>query len=226
MSSSEEIRVSVLAGGRATERGALQYVNPIGAGLRFSRNGPLLLVGDDVQLEFTRLDGSEPRVVAARVRKRVEEAGYRRYGFEFVDPSSWTRVLQPMLGEQVERRRGGRYRVVDAIEVTIGDNVGGMRFKLPMHDLSYSGVGLRADAEAEVMLLDVDSVQLSFALPGMPERFYFDGILTQRRMVGDDIHYGIDFVALDPVAFEQQSSRLESYLARCRVRRPGAAPAA
>ena len=221
MSSSDEIRASVLHGGRSTERGILQYVNQIGAGLRFSKTGPLLLVGDDVELEFSRRDGSEPRVVAARVRKRVEEASYRRYGFEFLESTSWSDVLKPMLGDHVERRRGGRYRVRDAIDVTLSDNMGGMPFKLPMHDLSYSGVGLRAHSEAEVMLLDVDSVHISFELPGLPERLYFDGILTQRRLVGEDLHYGIDFVALDPIRFEEQSTRLEGYLTRCKVRRPG-----
>ncbi len=226
MSSSDEILVSVLDGGRATERGLLQYMNQIGAGLRFSKTGPLLLVGDDVQLEFTRRDGSSPIVVAARVRKRVEEASHRRYGFEFLEDGTWNDILKPQLGEHVERRRGGRYRVLDPIEVTLADNMGGMRFKLPMHDLSYSGVGLRADPEAEVMLLDVDSVQISFELPGLPDRLYFDGILSQRRLVGEDLHYGIDFVALDPATFEEQSNRLEGYLSRCAVRPAGPGQAA
>lgn len=218
----DELRVNLLDEvGLISCRGQLHFASEVGASVCFPNMGAVLAVGGEARLEFCR--GALVESLAVRVRQRADGMATRRYVFDFLDVEAWKR-LEPQLscaGE--DRRRSVRVPppVGKPIMITMTDRSGEFCQRVPMFDVSTTGVGLRVSAELEQRLRCYEEICLSFYLPTSNRRLFFDGIIENRRMSDEVIHYGIDFVVKDSDVFSQQIDAVRRYCAERQVQMIG-----
>ena len=164
-----------------------------------SPDGPVLVMGDDVQLTFTSDQLEQPLVVPARTVHRAEEDGTRTYGFQFTDRT----LLENQLAGDIYRifNRRGSYRVQPPdelpIEVTLETDGENKRLRGRMVDISPRGMGVLAPVEAASAFLGIDRIMVSFTLPTSPDPVRLEDIIRSRRLTATGVRYGIalDFQA-------------------------------
>ena len=187
--------------------GLLLDLSAFGAGARFFvPDLPTVGVGQEVELAFTSERLKAPFTVGARVANRAEEEGSRRYGFRFLDGEPPGAQLSPVLRSLFNRRSA--FRVApdpeSPVEVALEDTRGGPRFGGRLADVSATGAGVRVAPEAESTFSQDVKLGISLLLPDRADPVKLMGNIRHRRLVGTEIHYGVEF---DPDLTEEFSRK-------------------
>ena len=176
----------------------------------FPRNkSPRLPIGDDAALVFTSGSFAGPMQASGRVYMSSEDHFRHRYLFEFKASD-----VAPV-GYAVNQRRASRVYPdpSEPVNVQLYRMDEDDAYTAKMYDLSVTGISTVIPREAEVDLFSQWTLRLHFELPdhdGQP--FNAVGIVRNRKLTDDGIHYGIEFDASSIPNFEQFQQRLITYI--------------
>jgi hypothetical protein len=165
---------------------------------------PIMPIGAEVTLGFQ--GPYLPRAVwaAGRVIYRREELFRHRYRFRFDEEA------RVSLASVVNSRRAMRLRPhpSQAIPVVVQSLDGETEAEGWINDVSATGMSLRVSLEVEEKLYPQWGVAVRFQLPGADDQFRMVGSVCYRHLVGDAVHYGIDFDPQATEGFEPQHTRI------------------
>jgi c-di-GMP-binding flagellar brake protein YcgR len=201
--------------------GRLVDVSASGAGAMFdSADCPKLAVGQSVDLTFSSGDLPAPLTIAATVQHRAEGDGTRRYGFRFLQPQQLDAHLPPEMRQLFNRRRTVRVDIdmfdpmTAALSAKEGDDAA---VDAQLHDLSTHGVRVSLETELERRFAETTSVALRIQLDSRLE-LNLVGNIRYRRLVGDRIHYGIEFDADRCQSFRRQQGIIARHVVKRRLK--------
>ncbi len=167
-----------------------------GAGVRFDPTTcPALEMGQQVVLTFTSRLIEDSLRASAIVVNRTEQGASRRYGFRFTDYHE----LESQLSQEIFRlfNRRGSHRVVphaDApVEVTLEGIQDGGDVRVNVINVSATGMALRIPATVESAMVGTSNVKFSLLLPGHRDPLKLEGIIRNRRLEEEGIHYNVEF---------------------------------
>jgi c-di-GMP-binding flagellar brake protein YcgR len=210
-----DLRVALLGPDGSPCSGRLLDISASGAGVRFQGPGlPSLAVGQEVDLVFTSEKLPAPMTVAAKVQHRTEEQGARRFGFRFLEVQALDTQLSPVMREFFNRRR--TVRVVPdprrPVRVELRTEPEAPPLEVVLVNLSETGVGIRLEAGQDSRFADTTALLVTLYLPDSRRPVTLTGNIRYRRLVAEQLHYGIDF---DPEAsreFARKQAAITKYV--------------
>jgi len=225
LSDPSELRVAIVSPGGEEIHGQLIDVSASGAGAVFGApNPPNLAVGQDIDLVFTSDDFTGSVTVAARVQHRMEDKdndGSRRFGFRFLEPQQLNAHLPAAARRLFNRRQTVRVSPdqFQPIGVTIE------RCDTESHELhppvevrvlniSVGGIGISLEPTLETAFAATTQLRLIVKLPGFRRSLELVGDIRYRRLIGERIHYGIQFNADATERFSRKQDILGKYVTR------------
>jgi len=176
---------------------------------------PSLPIGASTLIDLVSPNLQRPVEVSAMVVGRTEGEKRRRYGFQFQDDMALT---HDRLRELVNRR--GAYRVSPEAGVEIDvhlSSVGEQPRELAigrLTDISGTGLGLYALADADAALSDSEHVELSFALPGGSGSTVMLARIVTRVLEARVIRFGLRFDGQRTRDFRVQQKQIFRYVVR------------
>jgi c-di-GMP-binding flagellar brake protein YcgR len=197
-----DLQVALLGPDGSPFGGRLIDVSAFGAGVRFmGPNFPSLAVGQEVDLIFDSEELPAPMTVAARVQHRTEEQGARRFGFRFLEAQALDAHLPPVMREFFNRRRTVRvapdpYRPV---RVELRTRPDAPPLEAGLINLSETGAAISLEAGLDARFADTMALLVTLYLPDSRRPVSLMGDIRYRRLVAEQVHYGI--------AFDPESSR-------------------
>lgn len=179
-------------------QGRIISLNFFGVSIGFPRDAlsPIPL-GLEQTITFSSPQLKKPIDVKVRAQSRVDEDGIHRYDFDYVNQDELKSQLPAPLFRLFNQRKA--YRVAPdekaPISVTVKACDGDEREVVcRLVDISGTGIALMLDQAGEVALAATDKVALSFNLPNRPRAFRLEAWIRHRRVVGQEIRVGLEFV--------------------------------
>ena len=214
----EGLTVTVADAHGSKTSGRLLDVCGAGAGVRFAMpHVPNLVIGHVIDLVFSSDEIPEPLTVAAQVQHRTDEKeGTRRYGFRFLQGQQVETHLAPGLRKFFNRRRGMRVAPdpYEPINVTLQAPDADAPVDVRLENLSELGAKISLETELEPSFTDTTLVEVSVVMPGAREPLEIFGEIRHRQLVGERVHYGIEFNAERSHDFAAARKVLSAYVAR------------
>ena len=222
LSETTDLAVAVTTSGGSPVAGQLIDISASGAGIRFDApNPPNLVVGQDIDLVFTSDTFKDPLQVAARVQHRAEDSqeGSRRYGFRFLEPQQLDTRLPADARRMFNRRQAVRVvpDTFEPVRVTLQPSEDQPPVEVRLLNVSVTGVGVSLQPALETEFADSIQVNITLDLPGRRRPVGLVGHIRYRRLVGDRVHYGIEFDAELSPGFARTQDLLGKYVARRQV---------
>ncbi len=219
LSETTDLAVAVTTRDGSPVAGQLIDVSASGAGVRFDApDPPNLVVGEHIDLVFTSDTLKEPLQVAARVQHRAEDPkeGARRYGFRFLEPQRLDTRLPADAHRLFNRRQAVRVvpDTFQPVRVTLQPGEDQPPVEVRLLNISVTGVGVSLQPALESMFAKCIQVSLTIDLPGSRRPVGLVGHIRYRRLVGERIHYGIEFDAELSPGFARTEDRLGKYVSR------------
>ena len=219
LSETADLGVAVTVPGGSPVGGRLIDVSASGAGVRFEApDPPNLIVGQHIDLVFTSDTFKEPLQVAACVQHRAEDTkeGSRRYGFRFLEPQQLDTRLPADARRMFNRRQAVRVApdTFQPVRVTLQPSEDETPVEVRLLNISVTGVGVSLQPELESMFADRIQVSITVKLPGTRRPVGLVGHIRYRRLVGQRIHYGIEFDAELSPGFARTEDLLGKYVSR------------
>ena len=219
LSEATDLEVAVTASGGSPVAGRLLDISGSGAGVGFDTpNPPNLIVGQDIDLIFTSGTLKDPLHVAARVQHRAEDSkeGSRRYGFRFLEPQQLDTRLPADARRLFNRRQAVRVvpDTFQPVRVTLQPSEDETPVEVRLLNISVTGVGVSLQPALEPMFAERIQVSITLDLPGRRRPVGLVGHIRYRRLVGERIHYGIEFDAELSPGFARTEDRLGKYVSR------------
>ncbi|HJO27466.1 MAG: hypothetical protein CMK00_01030 [Planctomycetes bacterium] len=155
--------------------------------------------------------------VEARIERRRDRGGQRRYILAFTRPEEVESDLAPALQVLFSQRAAYRVRPLEAEPVTVGLTTpeGASFTDLTLNDISADGLSLRVGSETEVRLAASTRVTLAFTLGG--RRLEFSALIVERHMAPRGIHLGMYFLKDEtPNFLERQEAVMDFVVERQR----------
>ncbi len=219
LSETTDLAVAVTVPNGSPVGGQLLDVSASGAGVLFDTpNPPNLVVGQHIDLVFTSDTLKEPLQVAARVQYRAEDTkkDARRYGFRFLEPQQLDTRLPADARRLFNRRRAVRVvpDTFQPVRVTLQPGEDQLPVEVQLLNISVTGVGVSLQPAMESMFAERVQVSITVDLPGSRRPIRLVGHIRYRRLVGDRIHYGIEFDAGLSPGFARSEGLLGKYVSR------------
>jgi c-di-GMP-binding flagellar brake protein YcgR len=210
-----DLRVAVLGPDGSPCPGRVIDVSASGAGIRFLGPGfPNLCVGQEVDLVFTSEKLTPPMTVAAKVQHRTEEQGARRFGFRFLEAQALDTQLPPVMRELFNRRRSVRVAPDPCrpVMVELRTEPEAPPLEVGMINVSETGIAISLEVGQDSRFADTTVLLVTLYLPDSRRPVSLMGNIRYRRLVAEQLHYGIDF---DPEAsrdFARKQASITKYV--------------
>ncbi len=225
LTDTSELRVAIVSPGGDETRGQLIDVSASGAGAVFEPpDPPNLAVGQDIDLVFTSDAFNGPVTVAARVQHRTENKdndGSRRFGFRFLEPQQLNASLPAAARRLFNRRQTVRVAPDQfrPVGVTIepcdpASDEPHPPVEVRLMNISVGGLAVSLEPTLETAFAATTHVNLVIKLPGVRRALELVGDIRYRRLIGQRIHYGIQFNADDTERFGRKQGILGKYVTR------------
>lgn len=196
--------------------GQISDLDILGVSAFFDREAaPSLAIGHGALINLVSPNLPRPVEVSAMVVGRSEGDTHRRYGFQFQGDVILT---HDRLRELVNRR--GAYRVSphagDDVDVHISSSGESPRELAigRLTDISGTGLGLQALAEADAALADSEFVTVSFALPGGGGSTVMRARIVTRVLDQQYIRFGLRFDGRGTPDFRSRQKQIFRYVVR------------
>lgn len=170
---------------------------------------PSLPIGDDAALVFSSSSFSAPMQASGRVFMSSEDHFRHRYLFEFKKEQ-----VAP-IGQAVNQRRAARVYPDPSEPVTVflqrldEEN----HYSSQLNDISCTGISTVISREDEINLFSQWTLKMHFKLPNYDEKaFEVVGVVRNRKLVDNGIHYGIEFDATETPNYDEFQQRLLMYI--------------
>ncbi len=219
LSETADLAVAVTTQDGSPVAGQLIDVSASGAGVRFDApDPPHLVVGEQNALVFTSDTLKEPLIVAARVHLIYDYPieGARRYGFRFLEPQQLDTRLPADARRLFNRRQAVRVvpDTFQPVRITLQPGEDQLPVEVRLLNISVTGVGVSLQPAMESMFAERVQVSITVDLPGSRRPVGLVGHIRYRRLVGDRIHYGIEFDAELSPGFARTEELLGKYVSR------------
>lgn len=225
LSETSDLRLAIFAPGGEEINGQLNDVSASGAGAVFQGpDAPNLAVGQEIDLVFSSHAFMGPVTVAARVQHRTEDKdndGSRRFGFRFLEPQQLNSRLPATARRYFNRRQTVRVApdqfhpvgvTLEPADQTSDDPQPPVDVRVL--NLSVSGMAVSLEPTIENAFTDTTRVNIIVLLPGSRRAMDLVGEIRYRRLVGQRIHYGIEFDAVRTDRFSRKQDILGKYVSR------------
>ncbi len=225
LSDTSELRVAVVSPGGDETHGQLIDVSASGAGAVFEPpDPPNLAVGQDIDLVFTSDTFNGSVTVAARVQHRTEDKdndGSRRFGFRFLEPQQLNARLPAAARRLFNRRQNVRVAPdqFQPVDVTIEpcdpeSDEPQPPVEVRLLNISVGGIAVSLEPTLETAFAATTHINLVVKLPGVRRALELVGDIRYRRLIGQRIHYGIQFNADDTERFDRMQDIIGKYVNR------------
>jgi len=225
LSETTDLRIAISAPGCDEIRGNLIDVSASGAGAVFEGpNPPNLAVGQEIDLVFTSGDFTAPVTVAARVQHRTEDKdndSSRRFGFRFLEPQQLNSCLPATARRYFNRRQTVRVApdqfhpigvTIEPTEQTSDDPQPPVEVRVL--NVAVGGIAISLEPTLENAFSNTTSVNVVIKLPGIRRELALIGNIRYRRLIGQRIHYGIEFDPDHTERFSRKQDILGKYVSR------------
>ena len=179
--------------------------------------------GVDVS-HFTPIPIDDEVSVAARVQHRTEDKdndGSRRFGFRFLEPQQLNARLPAAARRLFNRRQTVRVAPdqFQPVGVTIepcdpGSDEPQSPVEVRLLNISVAGIAVSLEPTLETAFAATTHVNLVVKLPGVRRALELVGDIRYRRLIGQRIHYGIQFNADQTERFDRKQDILAKYVTR------------
>ncbi|MHC4083142.1 MAG: PilZ domain-containing protein [Planctomycetota bacterium] len=210
-----ELQVALLDTDGKPLAGRLIDVSASGAGVRFLGPGyPNLAVGQEVDLVFASEKIGPPMTVAARVQHRAEEQGARRFGFRFLEAQALDTQLSPVMREFFNRRRTVRVAPdpYQPVKVELRLEPEHAPLEVGLVNVSETGVAIRLEVGLDSTFADTTALWVTLYLPDIHRPVSMLGNIRYRRLVGEHVHYGVDFDPEKSRDFARKQGMITKYV--------------
>ena len=171
-------------------------------------------MGHPVTLQFLSDKLDEPMEATALVVYRLEDIGFRRYGFRFTDAENLKKLLTPVVYRLFNRR--GQHRVVPdpnkPIVVTIKADPDGTPSRVEVIDISATGIAVRVDSSLEEEFVSTSAIKLKIAMPGSKKALTLTGNILNRHLEDQGVRYNIVFDLAEPHDARKQQDLIIDYV--------------
>lgn len=219
LTDSIDLRMTVANADGLPFGGKLTDVSASGAGAMFDgANFPNLAVGQNVDLTFTSRDLPAPVTIAAQVQHRAESDDARRYGFRFLQPHQLDATLSGEMRQIFNRRKTLRVNMdmFDPMTAMLSAETQDLGVEARLHDLSTHGARISIEPEFERSFADTTSLTILIPLDNRGE-INLIGDIRYRRLVGNRIHYGIEFDPQLSKNFKRQQGMIARHVVKRRL---------
>lgn len=190
-----------------------------GVGMRFPRaHAPQLSLGKQVVLALTAVHLGKTVELPATVLSRTEMDGFRCYSFRFNDDrAAESRELTREFYRLFNRRHADRVkpRLEQRVEVEIEAFEQRNRHSplvVYLRNISATGMGIVAAAEADYLLTDVECVRARINLPIGSTALSLVAWIRSRALEGDSITYALQFDPHQSREFYSQQEAIMDYV--------------
>lgn len=210
--------VEVRAAGGHAHAGEVTDVPRGGVGLRFSQAyAPQLPVGTEVFLVLSSAYLGKTVELPAVVLARIETGEFRRYRLKFNGQTAYSRELAREFHRLFNRRHADRVepRFEERVNVhleLVEQHSDRSSLAVYLRDISATGMGIVASAEADYMLSDVEQVVATINLPTLDSTLSFVARIRSRTLEGDNIAYALQFDAERSPEFCAQQAAIMDYV--------------
>lgn len=210
--------VEVRAAGGQAHAGEVTDVPRGGVGLRFSQaQAPPLPVGQQAVLVLSSAYLGKTVELPAMVLSRMENDGFRHYRFQFNGQAAYRRELAKEFYRLFNRRHADRVepRLDERVDVHLEVfEQGARRSQLAVHlrDISATGMGVVAAAEADYLLTNVERVLARIHLPTRDSRLSLVAWIRSRALDGNSIAYALQFDPEHSREFCAQQAAIMDYV--------------
>lgn len=213
-----KLGVEVRAGCGEAYAGEVTGVPRGGLGMRFPEvHVPQLPVGKQVVLALTSAHLGKTVELPAMVLSRVETDGFRHYSFQFNGRAAYSRQVAKEFYRLFNRRHADRVepRLDERVEVHIEvfeQRDGRSPLTVYLRDISATGIGIVATAEADYALADVECVRARINLPTHDTALSLVAWIRSRALEGDSIAYALQFDSQQSREFGAQQEAIMDYV--------------
>ena len=187
---------------RPTDDGAVAVVD------FSSSTEPCLRIADHVEIEISGGEFKTPLAVSARVLLRSKDEVRHRLELQ-LDNETRMILMPPVSRRQAFRVRPAATKPIDAaLKTTMGRKLA----SVVLHDISIGGVSLLVTHEDEFQLSPQWEFLLTIQLPEAKEPIDFVCAVRQRRLVGSQIAYGMEFDAVATQLFGRKQELVRAYV--------------
>lgn len=165
-----------------------------GAGVRVpfaqDRN---LRVGDTVEIAIGSVMRDEIVTPARVANVSPDGPSHLRYGFAFLNVGNLYSQLDSFYARHFNRRRAPR--VIPALDrrIQVVLRARGEELRVPLHDLSESGVGLTLSRDSAATIADQQQLELTFRLPGSSTELTGSATIRHRTPMNHSVLIGVEF---------------------------------
>lgn len=171
-------------------------------------DSPVLPITERVRITFTGENLLQPFTAGARVISRAESEGSNLYGFTL------NKEVGGVLSAALARRATFRVTPAAGEQVYVDLKSAGRVSRCSLSDISISGMAVLVGLQDEAALFDRSHFQLLFDLPFDIDTFELQGRVCNRRLTGNAVRYGIEFLPLGSAGFDAQQKRINRYVMR------------
>lgn len=167
-------------------------VQGLGASFRLT-NDPQLGENDVVEVVVKCGMRNEISTPARTVYGQVDEAGRKRYGFQFINEGNLYSQLDNFYARLFNRR--GSPRVRPALEHSVVATIGWRSNELDvvLSDVSATGAGITMTMHDAMQIAGIDRLRLRFELPGVRDTFEGEVRVEKRKQTGKRAWFGVSF---------------------------------
>jgi c-di-GMP-binding flagellar brake protein YcgR len=210
------LEVVIHKAGRAPFKGTLLDASYAGTAVVLEPpSAPVLVDGENVEVEFKVPGGASSLHVAASVMYSVERAGFRRYGFLFADREALDDGVPFLLREVFNRRAAPRVIIESekpcAIVLEALDGSSSLRGEL--YDISAAGLSFRTPIRTGEGSPEGRPMRALFRLPKARQNLDLVGQVSDRRFMNVHWAMGFRFDTARSKQFEQQQALVLDYVA-------------
>lgn len=211
LSGSFHLRGALRCEGQAGLEGRLTDISSRGAALAFwTQRDPKLAEDTEIDLLFAAPNGTHI-TAPARVVHSTPCEGFVRYGFEFLDAEELDRRVPILMRAMFNRRRSPRVKPAEPIDVELES--GDQNVTCRLVDVSTSGMALELSFSQAGELDRGAHVGLEFTVPTSTSPVRVAGVVRGRRLVGPNVHLGVEFETEESVAQQQAVDALQDFVA-------------
>ncbi len=149
-------------------------------------------VGAETQMRLMLSNGRQSDPLRALVTARYRSPQGERYGLELLATAAERAAMHPEVRTAFELRRTRRLRVPEGTPVLLS-NIAGQLYRGSLLDVSDGGCAALLPTAADLELLGVDEVEVSFRLGPRQTGFSLIADIPRRQLVGGGVLYGLRF---------------------------------
>ena len=185
-----------------------------GVRLQFSESNDIVLpLGYEVQLAVITGAAEGPAVVSATIVDRIDAPEFRQYGFKFHAPEELRALFPDELQQFLNQRKMQRIGPDPAKPIQLWlKSIHGHQVEVELIDISSSGIGVQIPREKDLEFCQLQEIETCLCFSESQDRIELNCAISRRSLIGEQIHYGLEFNFDDSDDGASQEQQITDYI--------------